>query len=83
MSRRARHRGERLPALFGFDDGKPTEEPEIVPDNPMRRHCRRDLGGCGALPGDRCTRGGRGGRVELHGYHDTRKAKPTNGNEDQ
>lgn len=72
MTGRAKRRGERAPALFGFAEGRPTDEPEPVPDNPLRRHCSRELGGCGSRPGDRCTRPGRGGRVEIQGYHEAR-----------
>jgi len=68
MSPRAKHRGERLPALFGFDAGAPTEEPEEVGDNPLRRVCEA----CGALVAERCTRGGRGGRKPIQGFHEAR-----------
>lgn len=74
MTGRAKHRGERLPALFGFDAGAPTEEPETVPDNPLRRYCDPARGGCGSHRGDRCTRPGRGGRQPIQGYHEARKS---------
>lgn len=70
MSRRARHRGERTPGLFGFADGQPTTEVDEVPDNPRLRPCSW----CGAHIGDPCTRRGRGGtRIPLANYHDTRQ----------
>jgi hypothetical protein len=74
VSRRPRHRGERLPALFGFaEGGTPTEQPEEVGDNPLRRPCKTAEGGCGALVGERCTRPGRGGRKPMyHHFHDAR-----------
>lgn len=74
MSRRRKHRGERRPALFGFDAGAPTDMPEEVPDNPLARPC----GWCGAQPGERCTvRLGHGRRVPLtehDPYHPARKS---------
>lgn len=84
MSPRAKHRGERLPALFGFDDGTPTEQPEEVGDNPLRRPCPTASGGCGALIGERCTRPSRGGRKPLRGhFHQARlKTTPTKENND-
>ncbi len=36
--------------------------------SPLTRPCK----GCGSQPGQRCTRAGRGGRVDLKGYHDSR-----------
>jgi hypothetical protein len=72
MTGRARHRGERLPALFGFADGTPTEQPEEVGDNPLRRYCDPAHGGCGARPPERCTRAGRGGRKPIQGFHQAR-----------
>ena len=69
MTRRPRHRGERIGGLFGFADGAPTEQLDEVPDNPRLREC----GWCGAHIGDPCTRRGRGGtRIPLATYHDTR-----------
>jgi hypothetical protein len=68
MSRR-RHRGERRPALFGFDAGTPTDAPEEVADNPLRHPCTT----CGSGIGERCTRPGRGGRKQMHHhFHDAR-----------
>lgn len=69
MTGRAKHRGERLPALFGFDDGTPTEQPEEVGDNPLRRPCRT----CGAGVAERCTRPARGGPKPMqHHFHEAR-----------
>lgn len=73
MSRRARHRGERLPALFGFDHGTPTDQLDEVPDNPRTRPCSW----CHAEPGEPCTRSGRRGRIALAGYHDARAQPAT------
>jgi hypothetical protein len=74
VNRRARRaRGARSPGLFGFVDGKPTDSPEPVPDNPRSLPCRRELGGCGAAAWQPCTRPGRGGRVAITGVHDVRK----------
>lgn len=36
--------------------------------SPLTRPCKA----CGAQPRQRCTRAGRGGRVELKGYHPSR-----------
>lgn len=72
MTGRAKYRGERLPALFGFDGGAPTEQPEEVGDNPLRRECPTADGGCGALVAERCTRVGRGGRKPIQGFHQAR-----------
>lgn len=73
MSRRAKHRGARIPGLFGFEDGTPTTEPDEVPDNPLNRPCSW----CGAQPGEHCTvRLGHGRRAPLHQhdpYHPARK----------
>lgn len=73
MTGRARHRGERLHGLFGFDDGQPTAEPEPVEDNPLRRRCPTEHGGCGAQPIEPCTRPGRGGRRPIQGFHTARQ----------
>jgi hypothetical protein len=70
---RAKHRGERIPGLFGFDAGQPTDEPEPVEDNPLRRDCPTKNGGCGSLRGDRCTRPARGGRRPIQGFHTARQ----------
>lgn len=43
-----------------------------VPDNPLTRSCPKPLG-CGSAAGQRCTRPGRGGRIELKGYHPARQ----------
>lgn len=74
MTRRAKHRGARLPGLFGFDDGAPTDELEEVPDNPLARRCPT----CHAPPIEPCTRPGRGfgGRVKKTSYCEAR-TKPT------
>lgn len=77
MTGRAKHRGERLPALFGFADGAPTEQPETVEDNPLRRECKTADGGCGALIAERCTRVGRGGRKPIQGFHQARLTTTT------
>lgn len=69
MTGRAKHRGERIPGLFGFDEGQPTAEPETVEDNPLRRRCRT----CGAQPIEPCTSPGRGGRRRISGYHQARE----------
>jgi hypothetical protein len=69
VSRRARHRGERIPGLFGFEDGRPTEQLDEVPDNPRARPCPF----CRAKPQEPCTAGTRHGRIKLDGYHDSRK----------
>lgn len=71
MSRRAKHRGERIPGLFGFDGGQPTEQLDEVPDNPRTRPC--PWPNCRADIGDPCTRPGRHGRIRLDDYHDSRK----------
>lgn len=69
MSRRARHRGERVGGLFGFEDGQPTTEVDELPDNPRARPCRW----CRAEPGEPCTRPARHGRrIPIANYHDTR-----------
>lgn len=73
MSRRARHRGARLPALFGFDAGEPTTEVDEVPDNPRLRPC----GFCSAQIGEPCTRRTRHGRIPITGYHDSRQHPAT------
>lgn len=75
MSRRARHRGERLPGLFGFEDGAPTEQLDEIPDNPRTRPCPW----CHAQPEEPCTTRVRAGRLKLPGYHDARK-QPTQEN---
>jgi hypothetical protein len=50
-------------------------QPGEVRDNPLRRHCPRDRGGCGSPAFEPCTRTGRGGRVPMLGrYHDARQA---------
>jgi hypothetical protein len=69
VSRRARHRGERIPGLFGFDNGAPTEQLDEVPDNPRARPCPW----CHARPEDPCTVATRHGRRRLDHYHDSRK----------
>ena len=69
MSRRARHRGARLPGLFGFDNGAPTEQLDEVPDNPRLRTCPF----CRAQPQEPCITRLRNGRMTLPGYHDARK----------
>lgn len=71
MRRRPRHRGARLPGLFGFEDGTPTAQLDEVPDNPRLRPCTW----CHADTGEPCTRRSRNGRrIPIHGYHDTRKS---------
>lgn len=68
--RRRKHRGERPPALLGFDHGQLTAEPDTA-DNPLTRPCPH----CHASPGNPCIRLGRlGGRMT--GYHDSRKENP-------
>lgn len=72
MSRRQRHAGYGRDGLFEFDPADPDAIRD-VPDNPLLRKCKRELGGCGASPGSRCTRPSRGGRVELKTtYHPAR-----------
>jgi hypothetical protein len=63
--RKQRSYGRR--GLFEFAiDGDVAE----VPDNPLLRRCPS----CNAPIGQRCTRPARGGRRDLSGYHDARKA---------
>lgn len=70
MSRRARHRGARLPGLFTFEAGQPTEQLDEVPDNPRTRSCPW----CHALPEEPCTTRVRNGRKKLPDYHPARKS---------
>jgi hypothetical protein len=69
VSRRRRHRGQRVPGLFGFDDGAPTAEVDEIPDNPQTRPCPA----CGATAGQACrTRTRRPTR--MNDYHPARKS---------
>lgn len=73
MTRRARHRGERVPGLFGFHDGHPTEQLEEIPDNPRLRPCPW----CHAPPNEPCTTRLRDKRVARTDYHPARKQPAT------
>lgn len=73
MTRRPQHRGERLPALFGFEAGDPNDAVEEVTDNPRRRPCPT----CHARVAEPCTRGVRGGHIPIQGYHDARNPTTT------
>lgn len=73
MSRRTRHRGARVPGLFGFADGQPTTEVDEVPDNPRLRPCSW----CGAHPNEPCTTRLRGRRVTRTEYHPARTQPAT------
>lgn len=70
MSRRPKHRGARIPGLFGFQDGTPTEQLDEVPDNPRARPCPW----CHARPEEPCTTATRHGRIRKDDYHPSRKS---------
>lgn len=48
-----------------------VERAEIT-NNPLRRPCLLEDGGCGAAVAQPCTRPGRGGRVPISTYHEAR-----------
>lgn len=73
MTRRAKHRGERIGGLFGFQDGRPTEQLDEVLDNPRLRPCPW----CGAKPNEPCTTRLRGRRVPRTEYHPARHQPTT------
>lgn len=71
--RNRRARGPAPPALFTWGPHASDIQPDQPRDNPRARPCPR----CQATTGERCTRPGRGGRVPIDGYHDSRRTPPT------
>jgi hypothetical protein len=70
---RRRARGQ----AFGLFTWGPHATQDIQPDrgydNPLSRGCKA----CGALPGERCTRPSRRGRIPISRYHDPGRNPPS------
>ncbi|TCO57174.1 hypothetical protein [Actinocrispum wychmicini] len=67
-------RGPAPAALFGWGPHATQDiQPDPGYDNPLARGCKA----CGALPGERCTRPSRRGRIPISRYHDPGRNPPS------